>query len=376
MRQSRQALVKGEIRDDDFKAYLASDQPDDAGDSEGDGEDDDGEDANGEARKGRGRLLALLNMDDGGSAFDSKGSKRGGKASKGEEEEDREMQITFLPGLSEAAAKRIAKSKDDDEETTLERYKRKDKAKKEARKEARLKKLRGEDSASEDEEEQATKPAKENGHKNVTFDDPFSASGDDEEVDFDAALEEELASEAKSKSKDSKKGGKKDKQPTKAAHAEPEQMETVADRDAAPAEGVGHFDMKDILRKEKGEGKKASRFEKRKEKKAAKLAAARGGDIKEEALQEDFKVNPADARFKAMFDDHSFAIDPSHKSFLKTKAMEEILNVKRKAAAKQLNEAPPPGKEDSPDLLSLARKLKKRGGESGRGHGAKKQRVA
>jgi hypothetical protein len=208
MRQSRQALVKGEIRDDDFKAYLASDQSDDAGDSEGDGEDDDGEDANGEAQKGRGRLLALLNMDDGGSAFDSKGSKRGGKASKGEEEEDREMQITFLPGLSEAAAKRIAKSKDDDEETTLERYKRKDKAKKEARKEARLKKLRGEDSASEDEEEQATKPAKENGHKNVTFDDPFSASGDDEEVDFDAALEEELASEAKSKSKDSKKGGK------------------------------------------------------------------------------------------------------------------------------------------------------------------------
>ena len=64
---------------------------------------------------------------------------------------------------------------------------------------------------------------------------------------------------------------------------------------------IKHFDMKAVLRAEKQKGKK------RKGKKGK-----RGLDEGENEIQEDFAIDVKDERFKAVFEDHTFAIDPSN----------------------------------------------------------------
>ena len=156
---ARGGLTKEQLRDDDFKAYLASDT---------ESEPDEEETA---AKNGRDRLRALLNLDGGDDGFGKKGKRNGGVFDdpRHEEEEQGEMQITFMPGLSEAAAKKSVKKADAGDETTLEKYLRKQKEKKE-RKKAR----RGD--ADQDDNDQKDE-ARVNGAINSTdagFDDPSS----------------------------------------------------------------------------------------------------------------------------------------------------------------------------------------------------------
>ena len=68
---------------------------------------------------------------------------------------------------------------------------------------------------------------------------------------------------------------------------------------------IKHFDMKAVLRAEKKNGKK------RKGKKGK-----RGADDGENELQEDFSIDVKDDRFKAVLEDHTFAIDPSNPRYV------------------------------------------------------------
>ncbi len=80
---------------------------------------------------------------------------------------------------------------------------------------------------------------------------------------------------------------------------------------------VDHFDMKEITKAEKLKNKK-------KGKKGKKGAEGQGG------LQEDFAMDVQDSRFKAVFENHEFAIDPSNPKFKATQGMKKLLEEGRK----------------------------------------------
>ncbi len=84
--------------------------------------------------------------------------------------------------------------------------------------------------------------------------------------------------------------------------------------DQAPVRGQ-HFDLNEIVREEKRKGKK---------KKHRKEAQDQGG------LQEDFRMQINDPRFKDMFDNHEFAIDPSNPRLKATPGMKVLLEEQRK----------------------------------------------
>jgi hypothetical protein len=198
----------------------------------------------------------------GGAADDDKG--------------DVDMEITFAPGLSEA--------KEGDEETTLEAYQRKMRDKRKKRKEE----VKGKEKEKGDghEVERQGKRVK---------DDFFASESEKED-------EAEEQAEATTK-KGSKKGKNKPKR-TSSPEVKPMRTESTAEELAllATADGTGvepnHFDMKAVLRAEKVKGRKGKR---------------RGNKTKgEEELQEEFAINVKDDRFKALHEDHTFAIDPSN----------------------------------------------------------------
>jgi len=64
--------------------------------------------------------------------------------------------------------------------------------------------------------------------------------------------------------------------------------------------------------------------------KGKKLKKGKKNKLDEAELQEDFSINVVDDRFKAVHDDHDFAIDPSNPHFKKTKAMQVLLDARLK----------------------------------------------
>ncbi|KAG5354807.1 Pre-rRNA-processing protein [Yarrowia sp. B02] len=168
-------------------------------------------------------------------------------------EEDVDMEITFTPGLDEV---KKAEPKEEGEETTLEKYKRKEKE----RRTARIQKWQETKEAREDEEEEQ-KPKK----------------------------------------------GKKDRKDREKKKKEMEQLALLVDEEA----DAKHFDMKDIIKAEKN-AKKKSKY-------------------RQQGLVEDkFEMPVNDPRFTALYDDHEYAIDPSKPGFTRTKAMDKLLDERRK----------------------------------------------
>lgn len=245
---AKKAFSKAEIDDMELKAYLAS------SDSE------DGEDA--ATLKSKWKALLKAGEDD--SDEDAKPSG--------------DMEITFAAGLST----KIDKDETDPEnETTIEKYCRKDKERKDRKREKK---------GIVDTTEAKT---------DLGFDDPFF-------------------SEAPSKIK--KKEKKPDVEKEKAAHEKAElDLLMMDDKDA---DGRDHFDMKNIVRSEKQAGKKRHKHAKKEERR--------------EGLQDDFELDTKDPRFAAAFDNenHHFALDPTNSQFKKTKAMSKVLEERRRRSSK------------------------------------------
>ena len=81
-----------------------------------------------------------------------------------------------------------------------------------------------------------------------------------------------------------------------------------------------HFNLKDIMEKEKKITKKRKR----------KLQK------RDEPVQEDdFQINVKDPRFDAIYTSHHYSIDPSDSQYKKTKAMEALVKEKQQRRAKK-----------------------------------------
>ncbi|KAI5820929.1 RNA-binding protein [Pyronema omphalodes] len=335
---AKKAFSQRDIEETELKAYLASD-------SESDMDDKD---------KAAEKYRALL----GGLTF-------GGKT---KNEPTGEMEVTFTTGLD--------KDKDGGkvlelEETTIEKYKRKEKERREARKQRNKNKNTEEGEKEEEEPKEAEeKPGKgKKGKKDNKK--PSKPEPEEEKLDqaaIDLGFDDPFFAEPAASNAALKKAEKEKKRQAKQAEAAEKESKRaelellMADDDnilGRDGKKLSHFDMKTIVKAEKQKKIKKAKHKK---------------DLKEaEGLQEDFKIDVKDERFKAVFERHDFAIDPTNARFMKTEATKKILEEKRKRAAGRDLDAPEEehqakktkteNKPKKSEAMSLVEKLKRKAGK-------------
>ncbi|OCH96084.1 hypothetical protein OBBRIDRAFT_361349 [Obba rivulosa] len=323
---TRRVLSRKELEENDFKAYLASSTS--GSESEG---------APSQRKKGdkaasRDKLRALLLS--GGNEL-PEGWTHG--AGDNEDDDDVDMEVTFTPGLSAANPDR--------EETTLEKYQRKMREKKKKRK--------------EEMKEKAKAPPETPSAK----DDFFAGSSDEDEEARSADDEGETVK----KSKRSKGTAKETLEPVPRHISTAEELALLAASEN-PAAEPKHFDMKAVLKAEKG----------KKGKKGRKGKKGKGGE-EENELQEDFAIDVKDDRFKAVHEDHTFAIDPSNPHFKNTKSMSALLEERskrqRNASAHHEERSTAKTQESTGEksLQSLVESVKRKSAAADRGMGKRRK---
>lgn len=191
-----------------------------------------------------------------------------------DDEDDVDMEITFNPGLDENKVEE--KVEEPKEESTIDAYKRKEKE----RRSRRMEKFKEKQGEPEPEKEQKSKGKK----------------------------------------------GKKDKKNNRTreedekSKAELELLLMDDDKEAG-LKKADHFDMRDVLKAEKGKKKK------NKKKK-----------YDTEMVQDSFTPDLNDDRFKEVFENHDYAIDPTSSEFKKTETMKKILQERSKRLRKDESE--------------------------------------
>lgn len=301
-----------EIDENDVKAYLGSDTSEDEDDEAGPGS---------KKEEERQRMRALLGL----APEPTKKSKKD-KAPVGD------MQVTFTSGLAvgkDGEKKRaVFENSPEPEETTVEKYIRKERERKLKRREKKL----ADKGEGHDELEQKKATPKDGADTagdgdDLGFDDPFfAAGGDGDSGDSDAAIEPSAQSERAASHKMRKEERLKKRQEREAEEeAERKQraeLELLMADDNEDGTGkVRHFDMKEIEKAEKEARRKGKKNKKHHKKN--KTATA-------DQVADDFQVDTADPRFARLFSSHEYAIDPTNPRFKRTKAMETLLEEGRK----------------------------------------------
>ncbi|KIJ11829.1 hypothetical protein PAXINDRAFT_137574 [Paxillus involutus ATCC 200175] len=338
---TRRPLTKKEIEEADFRAYVASSSSEGESENENENTKRTGEHGKKNATKDkkaaeRDKLRALLlggNDDDlpegwGEDPFDGKAGKlkrkEGSGKNRGEDEEEEsgvDMEITFMPGLSEA--------KNPDDENTLERYQRKMKEKRKKRKEEAQRGVGAENS--EDDREDGKRGKKSAGS---ALNDEFFGVESDSDRERDASL-----NQSGKKSKKPKKPRDSSPAPTLRQPSTKAELALLAASDNPRGESA-HFDMKAVLKAEKQSKSKRSRH------KSKKRATDGDADDGPNETQNDFVIDVKDDRFTAIHEDHQFAIDPSNPHFKKTKSMAALLDERSKRKTSRR------GRPDDPALHS------------------------
>ena len=212
-----------------------------------------------------------------------------------------DMQITFTSGLSNNRGSVFeSQAEPDREETTVEKYIRKEKERKNRRKE-RIKLQKNPDAENSARPEAGDTLAED---ADAGFDDPF--------------FTEHAANPASLKK--SRKQAPKPRSPSPETLAQRAQLsKLVAEDAAAGVDDINHFNSA-LLSKGESLSKK-----KRKHKLSERQKAAL------EAKEKDsFEINAKDPRFAAVFNRNDYAIDPSHKGYKGTEGMRRLLEEGRR----------------------------------------------
>lgn len=264
---AKRAFSQKEIDDMDFKAYLASDSEDE-------------EETIDETSKNK--LKALVGSSFLSNAFGNGGKKfstEDGDNDNADDDEGVDMEITFTPGLDENSNENGGSKNNGDEEqeeSTIDKIKRKQKERRKARKE-RVKQLK---QAAEQEKKENLKSLKDKKKQKVT-----------DELDSKSKAELELL-----------------------------MMDEDENSSNSSVNKKAHFNMNEIIRSEK-EKKKKLKYQK-----------------KDRIVEDEFKPNLDDDRFKEIFEDHDFAIDPSQPDFKETSTMKTILEERSKRSRNKKNQ--------------------------------------
>lgn len=291
---------RAELDENDLRTYLASDSESDDNDgpeeegSEVEGGDDQQDGVDEDAPKLSKKELARKKMREALGLGDEPAPRRNKDGPVGE------MEVTFTPALAEDNKKKSG----DDEETTIEKYKRKERERKEKRREkARAK--RGEEAEDEDEDEDEQRDPE----GDLGFDDPFFTT---EAPTISKSAQRKADRLAKREARDAAEA----ESASQKAHLA-KVMAEDEDDEGITGKRLDHFDMNEIARAEKIRSKKGKAAKSKKSK--DKLEKAAG------MLQDDFEMDVADKRFQAVFDNHEFAIDPSNPKFKGTSGMKKLL---------------------------------------------------
>lgn len=315
----KRAFSRKEIDENELQAYLGTDSSS--------SEDEVEADKAGKAAS----LRAALGLDAASKLLQPE-SKSSSKKDRDMKKPNAEMEVTFTSGF---AAERDKGSvfENEPEETTLEKYVRKQKERKAKRKE-RAQAIK--EGRNPDEKPEPADDAPANADEDDPWNDPF----------FGSDPEAEKALEVKSnREKRAKKREEREKQ-EKADAEERANLELlmIDEKDSK----VRHFDMNEVMKAEK------AKMKGKKNKKAAK-----------EVPTDDFELNTNDPRFSKLFESHDFAIDPTNPRFKETSGMKKLLEEGRKKRKLDSNDDEPevkkPKKEaagESDDVKKLAARLK------------------
>lgn len=275
------------------------------------------------------RLALGLPLEDTGSAKSIKLKPR----TKSADKPVGNMQVTFSSALSNPNTKAPTSGtngvfendpNDFKDETTREKYIRKEKDRKERRREKARAFREGADESVARSAPSATAPSK--SFAKVTEDDVERG------VDADAGFDDPFFADPTATNANAKKAAKKARREQKLRDAEIEDARKQKEREQlellmAEDGGLGDWDF-NIAAVRKAE-KEASKKEKGKGKKKVKSSAA------DEAVQigrdgDEFNVDVQDPRFRGVFEDFEYAIDPSNPRFSRTHGMKTLLEEGRK----------------------------------------------
>lgn len=130
--------------------------------------------------------------------------------------------------------------------------------------------------------------------------------------------EEEKAAAKEAKQAKKSKKGKKVVQEDEKSKAELELL--MLDENDDEKNSAEHFSMRDIVKAEKQKNKKNKKGKK---------------NFDNELVQTDFQADLNDPRFKEVFENHEYAIDPTNSEFKKTDTMKSILKERSKRLRKE-----------------------------------------
>lgn len=225
-----------------------------------------------------------------------------------------DMQITFSSGLSESKKTSIFENQPERDETTVEKYVRKEKERKVRRKEktkATHTETKEEGTIAKGIELSDEEP------EDLGFEDPFFTA-----LEHDKAAAVALRKEQK-RQKHVERAAAEAVSSAQRAELELLMVDDGADEDdptSTTRSRMNHFDINDITKAEKAMKKK-----KRKGKLSTREKQAL--DAKE---KDTFKMDVADPRFGAVFEKAEFAVDPSHPKFPRTEGMKALLEEGRR----------------------------------------------
>ncbi|PQE14950.1 hypothetical protein CJF32_00002489 [Rutstroemia sp. NJR-2017a WRK4] len=316
---------RAEIGENDLRAYLGSDSDDDSS-SEVENDEEAPEAETESAPKLSKKELARQKMREALGLATEPVSKSKSKSSG----PVGNMEITFTSGLtSTGGSHQVFENTPDDikEETTAEKYIRKERERKARRKEKAkaLREGRDPDAEATDGEKEAGEDEKED----LGFNDPFFAT---DETVRNATVKTQRKEDRKKK-RAAKEAEEEDRLKKRA-----ELELLMADETGLAGEKLEHFDINEIQRAEKAAKKKGKGKGKKEE------GSKRGG------LQEGFEIDVQDERFSGrLFENHEFAIDPSNAKFRGTEGMKKLLEEGRRKRGRE-------GEEDGVEERGVKRK--------------------
>lgn len=225
-----------------------------------------------------------------------------------------DLQVTFSSGLSSEPNKgSVFENEPERDETTVERYVRKEKERKARRKE----KSKHKTDANHETVDQvdgipasADQPdAEDPTIQNLGFSDPFFTSPSTDQATTTAQRKAEKRQKREERAADEA-----------ASAAKRAELELLMIDDKTNARDMNHFDINEIAKAEKASMKNKSK--KRLSEREKEALAIKEKDA--------FEMNVGDERFKDVFQRSDFAIDPSHPRFKGTEGMKQLLEEGRK----------------------------------------------
>lgn len=216
-----------------------------------------------------------------------------------------EMEVTFTSGLAGGHGKdTIFENEPEIEESTIDKYVRKERERKKRRKEKlKASKPSGEEDAAADSEDNEAAPAEvpQQEEEEMGFNDPF----------FDDPDGKATAGSRRKEERRKKREERAAEEAASAAQRAELELLMVDDEKV----NIKHFDMNEIEKAEK---------------QARKKGKGKKGKKVEPAQADDFQVNVSDPRFSRLYDTHDFAIDPTNPRFKSTSGMKALLDEGRK----------------------------------------------